>query len=80
MYADDTEIYFASKPDCPKELENNLNSDLFKISEYLDNFSCIQTKNKYDIEQWTREMTTCLGTKQWSGLAAVDFGVECVIA
>ncbi len=33
--ADDTEIDFASKPDCPEELENNLNSDLCKISEYF---------------------------------------------
>ncbi len=26
----------ASKPDCTQELENNLNSDLCKISEYFD--------------------------------------------
>ncbi len=32
MYTDDTEIDSASKPDCPEELENNLNSDLYKIS------------------------------------------------
>ncbi len=36
MYADDTEIDFASKPDCPEELENNLNIDLCKISEYFN--------------------------------------------
>ncbi len=36
MYADDTEIDSASKPDCPEELENNLNSDLCKISEYFN--------------------------------------------
>ncbi len=35
IYADDTEIDSASKPDCPEELENNLNSDFSKISEYL---------------------------------------------
>ncbi len=36
MYADDTEIDFASKPDCPEELENNLNGDLCKISQYFN--------------------------------------------
>ncbi len=36
MYADDTEIDSTSKPDCPEELENNLNSDLCKISEYFN--------------------------------------------
>ncbi len=36
MYADDTEIESASKPDCPEELENNVNSDLCKISEYFN--------------------------------------------
>ncbi len=36
MYADDTEIDSASKPDCPEELENNLNGDLCKISEYFN--------------------------------------------
>ncbi len=36
MYADDTEIDSASKPDCPEELENNINSDLCKISEYFN--------------------------------------------
>ncbi len=36
MYADDTEIDSTSKCDCPKELENNLNSDLCKISEYYN--------------------------------------------
>ncbi len=36
MYANDTEIDSASKPDCPEELENNLNSDLCKISEYFN--------------------------------------------
>ncbi len=36
MYADDTEIDSASKPDCPEELENNLNSDLCNISEYFN--------------------------------------------
>ncbi len=36
MYADDTEIYFASKRDCPEKFENNLNSDLCKISEYFN--------------------------------------------
>ncbi len=36
MYADDTEIDSASKPDCPEELENNLNSDLSKMSEYFN--------------------------------------------
>ncbi len=34
MYAGDTEIDSASKSDCPEELENSLNSDLCKISEY----------------------------------------------
>ncbi len=28
MYANDTEIDSASKPDCPEEPENNLNSDI----------------------------------------------------
>ncbi len=36
MYADDTEIDSVSKPDYPEELENNLNSDLCKISEYFN--------------------------------------------
>ncbi len=36
MYADDTEIDSASKPDCPEERENNINSNLCKISEYFN--------------------------------------------
>ncbi len=36
MYADDTEIDSAFKPDCPEELQNNLNSDICKISEYFN--------------------------------------------
>ncbi len=36
MNADDTEIDSTSKPDYPEELENNLNSDLCKISEYFN--------------------------------------------
>ncbi len=36
MYADDTEINSASKPDCPEKLESNLNSNLCKISEYFN--------------------------------------------
>ncbi len=36
MYVDDTVIDSASKPDCPEELENNLNSDLSKISVYFN--------------------------------------------
>ncbi len=36
MYADDTEIDSASKSDCPEELENNLNSYIFKISEHFN--------------------------------------------
>ncbi len=36
MSSDDTEIDPASKPDCSEELENYLNSDLCKISEYFN--------------------------------------------
>ncbi len=36
MYASNTEINFASKPDCPEELENNLNRYLCKINEYFN--------------------------------------------
>ncbi len=36
MYADDIKIDSASKPDSPEELENRLNSDLCKISEYFN--------------------------------------------
>ncbi len=36
MYSDDAEIESASNSDCPEELENNLNSDLCKISGYFN--------------------------------------------
>ncbi len=36
MYAYDTEIDSASKPDCPEEPENNLRSHLCNISEYFN--------------------------------------------
>ncbi len=36
MYAYDTEIDSASKPDCPEEPENNLHSHLCNISEYFN--------------------------------------------
>ncbi len=36
MFADDTEIDRAEKPECHKDLQNNLNLDLHKIKDYLN--------------------------------------------
>ncbi len=35
MFADDTEIDTAEKPECPEDLQNNLNVVLQKIKDYL---------------------------------------------
>ena len=36
MFADDTEIDSAAKPECPAELESDVNSDLCKVKQYFD--------------------------------------------
>ncbi len=36
MFADDTEIDTAEKPECHEDLQNNLNADLHKIKDYLN--------------------------------------------
>ncbi len=36
MFADDAEIDTAEKPECHEDLQNNLNSDLHKIKDYLN--------------------------------------------
>ena len=35
MFADDTEIDSAAKPECSAELESNVNSDLCKVKQYF---------------------------------------------
>ena len=36
MFADDTDIDSAAKPECSVELESNVNSDLCKVIQYLN--------------------------------------------
>ena len=36
MFADDTEIDSAAKPECSTELDSNVNSDLYKVKQYFD--------------------------------------------
>ena len=36
MFADDTEIDSAAKPECSAELESNVNSDPCRVKQYFD--------------------------------------------